>query len=162
MTQTEPLGVDAMGSSTTFIAFALIAFLAAQQAVPAALSALAEKAGLGAPITAWCKGEFRGGRAAAYAIAVPAAKGGRYVVLDPDGTVVELALFTGGAELSCYTPAAARQLHRSIAQSETIQGRIAPRWDTTVVCGFVEDTRSICWQYSPRERTFVAVGGWIT
>jgi hypothetical protein len=37
-----------------------------------------------------------------------------------------------------------------------------PRFNTTVVCGFLEDTVAECWQYSPDDRAFVKVGGWTT
>ena len=146
-----------MHALTVLIALPFVASLVFAQPVPAELSALLEKARLGSPV-AWCRGEFRSGRPAAYVVAVP----GRYLVVESDALVTELASFTGGAELSCYTPAEARKLHRTIAQSETIQGRIIPRWRTTVVCGFVEDTRAVCWQYSPRDRRFVKVGEWVT
>lgn len=132
------------------------------QAVPRALTALAAEADLPAPIR-WCRGEFRAGRSAAYAVAVPSAiKGGRYLVLEDGAPAVELAPFVGGADLSCYSPSEARRLDRSIRESETIDGEIAPRWRTTVVCGFVDDTTAVCWQYSPDARAFVKVGGWTT
>jgi hypothetical protein len=111
---------------------------------------------------AWCRGEFRGARHSGYALALASDSGGRYLVLEPDGKVFALASFTGGAELSCYTPAQARQLNHTIAQSETIHGKVAPRWNTPVVCAFVEDTSAVCWQYSPAGRVFVEVGRWIT
>jgi hypothetical protein len=132
------------------------------QPVPRELSALASRADLPAPLR-WCRGEFRAGRAGAYAVAVPSAiTGGRYLVLEDAAPVVELAPFVGGADLSCYSPAEARRLDRSIRESETIHGEVAPRWPTTVVCGFVDDTTAVCWQYSPDARAFVKVGGWIT
>jgi hypothetical protein len=144
-------------------ALAIVAATGGQQAVPRELSALAAKVRLEAPVVSWCRGEFRAGRSGAFAVAVaPAAGGGRYLVLDADGTVVELGSFTGGPDLSCYTPDEARKLHSVIGQSETIQGRIVPRWRTTVVCGFVEDTAAVCWQHSPRDRVFVRVGEWVT
>jgi hypothetical protein len=132
------------------------------QPVPRELSALVSRADLPAPV-GWCRGELRAGRRAGYAVAVPSAvKGGRYLVLEEGAPAVELAPFTSGAELSCYSPAEARRLDGSIRQSETIQGGIAPRWRTTVVCGFLDDTTAVCWQYSPDARAFVKVGGWIT
>ena len=133
------------------------------QAVPSALSALIDSADLPAPVR-WCTGEFRAGRRGAYAVAVPSAvKGGRYLVLEPDAPAAELAPFIGGADLSCYSPDQARRLDRSIRQSGSIiQGQIAPRWRTTVVCGFVDETTAVCWQYAPDTRKFVKVGGWVT
>jgi hypothetical protein len=49
-----------------------------------------------------------------------------------------------------------------VSQSSTILGQIVKRFDTTVVCGFLEDTVAECWQYSPDDRAFVEVGGWTT
>ena len=31
-----------------------------------------------------------------------------------------------------------------------------------VICAFVEDTRAVCWQYSPDAPAFVEVAGWVT
>jgi hypothetical protein len=94
---------------------------------------------------------------------VPSAgSGGRYLVLEPNGTVTELASFARSADLSCYTPAEARRLHQTIGQSDTIHGKLEPRWRTTVVCAFVDDTTAVCWQHSPAGGAFVEVGGWTT
>ena len=87
---------------------------------------------------------------------------GRYLVLETDATVAELASFTRGAELSCYSRAEAEKLNVTIGQSDTIHGQITPRWSTTVVCGFVDGTMAVCWQHSPGERVFVEVGHWVT
>jgi len=131
--------------------------------VPGELSALAVRARLASPIATWCHGEFRTGQAGSYAIAIPRPSGsGRYLVVEPDATTIELATFTGGVDLSCYSPAEARDLNASIAHSTTIHGAVAPHWRTTVVCGFVDNTSAVCWQYSPAEHRFVKVGGWIT
>src|SRR5947208_15881997 len=90
------------------------------QPVPADLSALADAARLDRPIAAWCRGEFRPGHDGAYAVAIAASNGGgRYVLLEPDAPVVELTTFSGGPDISCYTPAAARELSVSIERSET-------------------------------------------
>ena len=70
--------------------------------------------------------------------------------------------FSGGADLSCYTRAEALRLDRTIRQSETIHGRVVPRWNTAVACGFVENTTAVCWQFDPTQRAFVSVGGWTT
>jgi hypothetical protein len=140
-----------------------VSSIAAAQPVPSELSAWAAKARLEGAIVASCRGEFRSGRPRGYAVAIASQpKGGRYLVVESDATVVQLASFVGGADLSCYTPAAARKLDRAIGESEAIHGQIAPRWRTTIVCGFVEDTRAVCWQYSPASREYVKVGGWIT
>jgi len=133
------------------------------QPVPADLSALANAARLDRPIVAWCRGEFRPGHDRAYAVAVAVSNGGgRYVLLEADAPVVELATFSGGPDISCYTPAAARELSLTIERSETIHGNVVPRWSTTVVCAFVESTRAVCWQYSPDSHAFEKIGEWTT
>jgi hypothetical protein len=140
-----------------------IACTAAAQPAPAELSALAAKAGLDRPIAAWCRGEFRSGHPGEFALATTTAAGvGRYVVLETDAAVVDLASFTRGADLSCYSRAEAEQLNVDIGRSATIQGQITPRWDSTVICAFVDDTTAMCWQFSPTAGVFVDVGGWVT
>ena len=115
------------------------------------------------PLVGWCRAEFRAGRRGAFAIAIPSAKaGGRYLALDSNGQAYELASFARSAELSCYKPAEARKLNRTIAGSKTIHGSIAPVFGTTVICAFVEETNAICWQYSPQAKAFVKVGEWVT
>ena len=141
---------------------ALAMAVAPPQPAPADLAASIARARLEGSVAGWCGGEFRPGGGRAWAVALALDNGGRYVVVDADGRVVTLATFSGGAELSCYTPAEARSLNRSIARSETIAGRITPRWNTTVVCAFVEGTSAICWQYSPSGRAFVKIGDWTT
>jgi hypothetical protein len=122
-----------------------------------------EQAGFGPAVADWCRADLSSGSGAAYAIAVPSAvSGGRYLVVREDAAAIELARFTGGADLSCYTPGGARNLNRTIERSETIQGRVSPRWTTTVICGFVEDTKAVCWQYAPNQRRFIEVGSWVT
>jgi hypothetical protein len=145
------------------------ASIASAQAIPADLSALLTKAGVDRAVSAWCRGEFRAGHGGAYAAAIasipstPSTTGrGRYVILEPGAQAVELAAFSGNADLSCYTPADARKLDRTIRSSDTIHGSIKPEWNTTVVCAFVDDTTSVCWQYSPRKRAFVKIGEWAT
>jgi len=144
------------------IAFAAASTVVAQPA-PDDLSALAARARLAPPIAAWCRGEFRAGHRGAYAVAVASSPGGgQYLVLDADATMTDLAPFAGKPDLSCYTPSDARKLDATIRRSETIQGTIAPRWRTTVVCAFTDRSTSICWQYSPSGRVFVKIGGWTT
>jgi hypothetical protein len=127
----------------------------------AELAALAQNARL-SPIAAFCRGEVRPGRSG-YAAAIGASSGGgRYVVLAADAAAVELAMFTGKPDLACYTAREARALNLTIKKSDTIHGQIVPRWQTAVVCGFVEPTEAVCWQYSPNARMFVGVGGWAT
>jgi hypothetical protein len=152
-----------MRYTTALITAAVTVSVSGAQPVPADLAALADKARLAAPIVAWCKGEFKGRRSAGYAVAAaPPDTGGRYLVLEADATATELAVFSGTADLSCYSPAEARRLHGAMQRSDTINGRIVPRWRTTVVCAFVADTRAVCWQYSPTHRAFVQVGEWVT
>ena len=140
-----------------------VASIAAAQSVPAELSALAAKARLDRPVTAWCKAEFRAGHPGAFAVAVTAATGGgRYVVLESDASVKELGSFTRRPDLSCYSRAEAEQLGVTTGRSPTIDGQITPRWNTAVICAFVDDTTSVCWQYSSDDGVFVKVGGWVT
>ena len=139
------------------------ASLAAERPVPPKLAALAARARLEGAIAAWCAGEFRAGRRGAFAVALrPPSGGGRYAVLDPDATLTGLARFDGAPDLSCYSRADAAKLDRTIARSDTVHGHVAPRWNTTVVCAFVEPTHALCWQYSPAGRRFVTVGEWTT
>lgn len=153
--------IAAMRLTALGIVFVPLA-LAAAGPVPEDLSKLVEKAGLG-PVSAWCAGEFRSKRAGAYAVAIGGkAVGGKYLILERDGTRHELAVFKGAADLSCHTPVEARRLARSIATTETIHGSLKPLGRTAVVCGFVEDTMAECWQYSPSRKRFVNVGGWAT
>lgn len=141
---------------------AVAALSAAQGAPPPDLVAMAAKARVDGQLASWCRGQFRAGRRNAYAAAVTsAAGGGRYLVLDGDA-VLELAPFKGSPEVQCYTAAGARKLDVAIRESETISGQIVPAFATTVVCAFVADHNAVCWQYSPKTRTFVEVGGWQT
>ena len=137
--------------------------IAGAQEMPRELAALAAKAPLNGPVAAWCRAEFQSGQSGAFAVAVTsAAGGGRYVALDSDGRVTELGPFQRGADLSCYSRAQAEALDVSIRESDTIHGSITPRWNSTVVCGFIDDTSARCWQYSPADRAFVRVGQWVT
>lgn len=152
------VGVLAFGAA---VAAAVVA--AAAQSPPPDLSALAASARLDGQVSGWCRGEFRAGHPDAYAVAVTAANGGgRYVVLESEVAAVNLAVFRGSPEISCYAPERARELHVAIRSSATIHGQIVPVWSTTVICAFVEGTRAVCWQYSPDARAFVQVGEWIT
>ena len=140
-----------------------VASMALVQAPRSQLSELAARAGLDRPVAAWCGGELQPGRPGAFAVAATyATGGGRYLVLASDATVVELASFTGGADLSCYSRVEAEQLGATIRGSLTIEGQVTPRWNTVVVCGLVDNTTSVCWQYSPDDGMFVQVGGWVT
>jgi hypothetical protein len=125
--------------------------------VPSAARRMAAEVGVTDPVLAACQGQFRPGQRG-FAIAA----GGRYLVLDGSGAPVELATFEGKPDLSCYSRGQARDLHRDIQRSDTLSGRVAPRYDTTTVCAFVDATTATCWQYSPAERTYIEVGGWTT
>jgi hypothetical protein len=130
---------------------------------PPELQAIAAKAGLEGTLTAWCRAEFIPRKIGAFAVAVSAgAEGGRYVALEPNGHFSVLAAFQGTADLSCYTRDEARRLDSTIKRSETIEGAVRPRWNSTVVCGFVDNTSAFCWQYSTALRRFVEVGRWTT
>lgn len=149
--------------SLLFVMAAAATLSAAQGAPPPDLSAMAAKARVNGRLVTWCRGQFRSGRSNAYAAAVTSpGGGGRYLVLDRDALMMELAPYKDAPDLSCYTPAEARTLNETVRSSETISGGIAPAFPTTVVCAFVEDTRATCWQYSPASRTFVKVGEWQT
>ncbi len=147
-----------------FVALVVVTTLcAAQPPVPPGLAELIAKAPIAGPVAAWCAARIARTGPVAYAIAVPAqGGGGRYVVLAPEGGTAVLGNYSGEPDLSCLTPAEARRLNRSIAQTPTIHGAIQPLRDTTVVCGFVENTRAVCWQHSPKAGTFVRVGEWTT
>jgi hypothetical protein len=139
------------------------ASFAAAQPMPAELTALVANARIEGQVVRWCHGEFQLGRSGAFAVAVSSTNGGgRYLVLDSNGSVVVLASFIGDADLSCYSPAEAQKLNSTIRSSSTIHGQVSPIWTTTVVCGFVDNTSSVCWQYSPTARAFVKVGEWVT
>lgn len=100
---------------------------------PANLVALAAKAKIVMPLAAWCRGTLGAGTSVAYAVAIGSPTGGgKYLVLLTNGDVVELAPFTGGADLACYTPSEARTLSTSIERSATIHGAITPVWASAV------------------------------
>ncbi|HEV8393421.1 MAG TPA: hypothetical protein VGQ37_04070 [Vicinamibacterales bacterium] len=144
-----------MTRAVVFLLLALTAHAEAQ--VPSSVRRMVAAAGVTAPVVAWCQGRFRPGQRG-FAIAA----GGHYLVVDGSGMAVELAPFDDKPDLSCYSRAQARDLHRDIQRSETLSGRLAPRFDTTTICGFVDATTATCWQYSPVERMYVEVGGWTT
>ena len=84
------------------------------------------------------------------------------MVLGLTETAIELASFSGAADLACYSLVEAKRLNESIVGSKTIHGGISPILNTTVVCGFVDNTSAVCWQYSPAQSAFVKVGEWVT
>ncbi|MDA0266647.1 MAG: hypothetical protein O2890_07445 [Cyanobacteria bacterium] len=132
--------------------------------VPHDLAALVRKAKIEHGITDWCRGDFGLSHVSAYAISTThtSADRGQYFILGIDSAPIVLAAFTHGSQLRCDTPAAASARGAAIAASPIIHGYIAPRWDTTVICGWVTATRALCWQYSPSDRQFIIVGEWIT
>lgn len=140
-------------------AFGVVALMVATVSaqVPSAARQMAAAAGITDPVLSACQGQFRPGQRG-FAIAA----GGRYVVLDGSGTPAELATFEGRPDVSCYSRGQARDLHRDIQRSDTLSGRVAPRYDTTTICAFVDATTAMCWQYSPTERMYAEVGGWST
>jgi len=130
---------------------------------PPELVARAAATGLSGPILRWCPAEFQPGHPGAFAVAMGStSKDGRYLALDVEGPAIELAPFEGAVALACYTRAEAERIDADIRASNTIQGSVKPRWETTVVCGFTESTLAICWQYDPATHAFVEVGRWTT
>lgn len=141
----------------------LPAYSAHGQQAAADLAPLLARAGITATPLASCRGEFRIGHQGEYAVALPdSAAGGRYAVVQDDGSVQALAAFAGTPDLSCYALRDADRLNDTIARSQTMNGRVVAEWDGTVVCGFIEPTIALCWQYAPEQRTFVRIGGWTT
>jgi hypothetical protein len=136
--------------------------VAAVQSPPRELSALLARNGVDRPVLGWCRGEFQRGRSGSFAVALGAVLGGTYNVIAPDAKMTELAPFTGRPSVACYSAAEARKLDASIRASETIHSQLMPRWETTVICAFTDNTTSLCWQYSPADHAFVTVGQWIT
>jgi hypothetical protein len=147
--------------AVAFILLSAVGCRSAEPPQPVELETLAARAKLEGAVVARCRAEFQSGRES-YAVALETGQGGRYLALDDDGRTTTLSAFTGRPDLSCYSRADADQLNRSIGQSETIHGQITPRWNTTVVCGFTDDTTAQCWQYAPADQAFVNVGGWTT
>jgi hypothetical protein len=134
-----------------------------RQLPPPDLAELTFKARLTGTIVSYCPAEFEAGRTGAYALAVISPDGnGRYVAVHPDATMQEIIPFSHTGELSCYTSVQALKLHDTIQKSRTLYGSLEPRFDSTVVCTFVDDTTATCWQYSPAARDFVKVGQWRT
>jgi hypothetical protein len=126
------------------------------------LSALLSRTPYEGRIETWCRAAFDTSGAPGFAVALGTARGTVYAAVRSDAQIVLLADFSGGADLSCYTRRETEKLDASIRASETIDGAVKPRWDATVVCGFISNTEAVCWQYSPSEKTFVRVGGWTT
>ena len=144
------------------IGVSAVSLFAGQSPIPE-LSELTTKARLTGTIVSHCPAEFVPGQGRGYAVAVVSPDGvGRYVALHPNGSMQEIIPFARQGEVSCYTPVDAVKLNVTLQKSATIHGAIEPRFETTVVCTFVDDTTATCWQYSPAIRDFVKVGQWTT
>ena len=128
----------------------------------AAVSALLARAGVREQVAASCRGGFRPGHAADFAVAAGDASGGRYLVVQDDAGLHELTTYSGKPDLACYSVREADRLNATIATSDTINGRVTAEWDGTVVCGFIEPTMAVCWQFAPEQKRFVRIGGWTT
>jgi len=124
--------------------------------LPSDVATLAGKAAPEARVYSWCRGDQ------GYAAALMLTRPPRYVFLHEDGRVETLATYQFQPDITCYSRSEAEKLNATIRDSETIEGSIKPLWDATVICGFVQPTEAVCWQYSPQERKFFRVGGWIT
>ena len=124
--------------------------------LPSDLAALIARTSIGGRVYSWCP------VADGFAAAMVGKGEARYVVLHADGRTETLGAYTGRPDLTCYSRREAEKLDATIRSSETIEGSLTPKWDSTVVCGFVENTRAVCWQFSPNDRAFVVVGGWTT
>ena len=149
--------------SALVVCVVVAAAFAGETAVPPELSVLVTKAGIKEPLSIWCRGDFQLRTPNTFAVAAPRSnRGGQYLVLGLTETAIELASFSNGADLACYSPDEARKLNESISASETIHGGISPTLNTTVVCGFVDGTNAVCWQYSPATDAFIKVGEWVT
>jgi hypothetical protein len=160
------LAVDVRASSiaAAFVLFATsLTRIEAQQVVPPELAELTTKARLSGSILSYCPAEFTPGRKGAFAVASQSPDGNRrYMAIDADGTMWELAWFKGTGDLTCYTRAEGEKLADALAHSATVHGAVELQFDSTVICTFVEETTALCWQYSPSGRTFVLVGKWTT
>ena len=63
-----------------------------------------------------------------------------YAVIDGNRQITPLADASVSPDLACHTRQEATKLDANIRVSETIEGDITPKWDSTVICGFVRDT----------------------
>jgi hypothetical protein len=145
---------------------ALALATAASAAIAQTASALPDllaRAGVRGTAATSCRGEFRPGHPNDFAVAMNEIDGqNRYFVVQDDGKRYELDVYADKPDLACYTITEADRLNSSIARSDTINGRITAEWDGHVVCGFIEATIAVCWQFAPEQRRFVRIGGWTT
>ena len=132
------------------------------EAVPPPLATLLYRTPYEGRLQAWCTATLASGAPPGFAVALLTAKGTHYAVVDGDAGITMLADYAGQPDLSCHSRRDAEKLSATIRASETIEGSVTPRWDSTVICGFVRDTEAVCWQYSSEEKRFVRVGGWVT
>lgn len=130
---------------------------------PPEMLELVAKAGFEGTVVRWCPAEIETGRARVFVVAVNPSQGERrYVVLDPDGSVTPLAPYAGTADVSCYPRERADEVGAAMKASDTVTGQLAPRWNSTVICAFVQETEAACWQFDPGGKRFVEVGRWRT
>lgn len=152
-----------MRSSPVFaLLLAGMATAASSPAISQQVSQMAAQVLPGGVAVRSCEG--RGGRPGGpwYVMAVAAQAGnGRYVVAGADG-FIEVGSFAKEPEVQCLSPAEARVRNQVIAESEGVHGHLDPTGAGTVACVFIEPTVVECWQHSPRTRSLVRVGGWIT
>lgn len=153
-------------NATRAVLFLLVGVLPAgtsQRAIDPEAEALLTRAAVRGSLVASCRGEIRPGHPGEFAVAVSDRDGGgRYLAIDDRATPRELAIYSGTPELSCYSVREADRLNATIARSDTINGRVTAEWDGAVVCGFIEPTIAVCWQFAPEQGRFVRVGGWTT
>jgi hypothetical protein len=155
---------DSIKRVAAFIASVMAAGSCAAAAVlPPELAPLMAKAGIEDTPSVWCLGHFQARTPNTFAAAVPSPNGGgRYLVFGLTEAAMELASFSGGPDLACYSPERGQETEREHRRLRDHSRWISPTFKTTVVCAFVDDTSAVCWQYSPATRAFVKVGGWVT
>jgi len=146
------------------LAGAAVTIDAAAQLQSPEMRQLADRAGFGPQVVRWCPVDPAPGRPRAYAVAVKSpAGGGRYLVLETDGTVLPLLPYSGDVDLSCYPRERADEVSAALkASTNVVQGQLVPRWNATVICAFVESTQAVCWQFDPDRQSYVEVGRWRT
>lgn len=121
---------------SVLVAFvAAAAVLAGETSVPQELASLVAKARIKEPISIWCRAVFQTRTQNTFVVAAPHLNGGgRYLVLGLTETAVELASFSGGADLACYSLDEANKLNQSIARSKNrLPIRIRHEWQRTTV-----------------------------
>ncbi len=151
------------GRALILAVFTATVSVAGQPVAAPAPEVLAVRAGIRGTVAASCRVEFGPAHSSGVAMAVSERDGGgRYLVIDDGAHPRELASYSGTPDLSCYSVREADGVNATIARSATINGRVTAEWDGTVVCGFIEPTIAVCWQYAPEQERFVRIGGWTT